>query len=200
MKQLIFLAFALVSCAPAQTLQQGERDRAMSHLHATRKLFLDSLAGVTPEQWAWKPAPDVWSIAEVAEHIAVSEQGLFQLVKKVVSDPAPDAAAMAKVNKANDEKIIALVVDRSKKAQAPEFLQPKRRFANVAEVVAQFKKDRDATIEYMQTTQDALRAHATPHPLLQMLDAYQWVLLISAHTERHTLQLNEVKTKPGFPK
>ncbi|MBI4905445.1 MAG: DinB family protein [Acidobacteria bacterium] len=200
MKNFLILGLALVSCAPAQTLQQGERDRAMSHLHSTRKLFLDSLVEVTPEQWNWKPAPDVWSIAEVAEHIAVSEQSLFQLVKKVVNSPVPEAAAMAKVSKSNDEKILAMLVDRSKKAQAPEFLQPKRRFANAAELIEHFKKDRDATIEYVQTTQDALRAHATPHPVFQMMDAYQWILLISGHSERHTLQLNEVKTKPGFPK
>lgn len=185
--------------AGAQTLQQGERDRAMSHLHATRKLFLDAVANITLEQWNWKPAPDVWSMGEVAEHIAVSEQTIFALVKKMMNAPAAPEA-LAKVNKGNDEKVLTAVVDRSQKFQAPEMLQPKRRFANKDELVSQFKKDRDATIEYVQTTQDALRAHAGPHPALQMLDCYQWILLISAHSERHTLQLKEVMTKAGFPK
>lgn len=200
MKRLLILGLLAVAYAPAQPLQQGERDRAMSHLHATRKLFLDSLAGVTAEQWAWKPAADVWSIAEVAEHIAISEQTIFQLAQKVANSPAPSADQMAKVNKANDEKLLVSVVDRSAKFQAPEFLKPTHRWANMAELTASFKKDRDATIEYVQTTQDALRAHGAPHPVFQMIDAYQWILLLSAHTERHVLQLNEVKTKPGFPK
>jgi hypothetical protein len=32
------------------------------------------------------------------------------------------------------------------------------------------------------------------------LDAYEWVLLIAAHSERHTKQINEVKTDPNFPR
>jgi hypothetical protein len=207
-KHLLILGLLAAGCViaqpaqpaqPGQPLQQGERDRAMSHLHATRKLFLDSVAGVTPEQWSWKPAPDVWSIAEVAEHIAISEQSIFQLVKKIVSGPEANAEQLAKT-KGKDEKVLAGLVDRSTKFQAPEFLRPVHRWSNAADLVAQFKRDRDSTIEYVQTTQDALRAHAVPHPALQMLDSYQWILLISAHSERHVLQLNEVKTKPGFPK
>jgi hypothetical protein len=30
-------------------------------------------------------------------------------------------------------------------------------------------------------------------------DAYEWVLLIGAHSERHTKQMEEVKTSPGYP-
>lgn len=37
-------------------------------------------------------------------------------------------------------------------------------------------------------------------PLGKKLDGYQWVLFISAHSERHTKQINEVKADPGFPK
>jgi len=33
-----------------------------------------------------------------------------------------------------------------------------------------------------------------------MLDAYQWILLLSGHTERHTLQILEVKADPKYPK
>jgi hypothetical protein len=32
------------------------------------------------------------------------------------------------------------------------------------------------------------------------MDAFEWVLLVSAHAERHTRQLQEVKADPGFPK
>jgi hypothetical protein len=45
-----------------------------------------------------------------------------------------------------------------------------------------------------------LRDHAIDSPLGKKLDAYQWVLFISAHSERHTKQINEVKADAGFPK
>jgi hypothetical protein len=38
-----------------------------------------------------------------------------------------------------------------------------------------------------------------PHPVMGLLDAYQWVLLVSAHAARHTKQIEEVKTSAKFP-
>jgi hypothetical protein len=31
------------------------------------------------------------------------------------------------------------------------------------------------------------------------MDAYQWLLLLAAHTERHTAQIEEIKADPKFP-
>lgn len=183
---------------PPVALKQGERDRAMSHMHATRKMFLDSLAGVTQAQWEFKPAPEVWSIAEVAEHITLSEDMLFDLATKRALKTPPDPAM--KTDPAGDEKLLAAVVDRSTKVKAPEALNPKRTFQTMTELISEFKKRRDRNIAYVQTTEDPLRAHAAKHPVLGPLDAYQWLLLLSAHSERHTLQLNEVKQHPNFPK
>ena len=51
-----------------------------------------------------------------------------------------------------------------------------------------------------EAIQTDLRAFAGPHPAFEMLDAYDWLLFLSGHTERHTLQIQEVKADPGFPK
>jgi hypothetical protein len=45
-----------------------------------------------------------------------------------------------------------------------------------------------------------LRAHSAPHPAFQTLDAYQWILFMAAHSDRHTQQINEVKAQPRYPK
>ena len=55
-------------------------------------------------------------------------------------------------------------------------------------------------MDYVHTTNDDLRDHFGPHPMLGTLDAYQWILLISAHSERHTKQIEEVKADPNFPR
>ncbi len=52
----------------------------------------------------------------------------------------------------------------------------------------------------MKGTQDDLRAHSAPHPVLKTIDAYQWLLLLSAHSARHAAQIEEVKADPNFPK
>lgn len=198
MKLTALLAFATVLAA--EPLAQGERDRAMSYMHATRKQFLDSVAGLSKAQWEYKPAPEVWSAAEVAEHIALSEDTLFELVtKKIVGGPPADDAKRA-ATKGKDEQVMKVITDRSQKVQAPEFLRPSHKWKTMEELVAHFKQSRDRNIAYLQTTQDDLRSRVASHPVMKELDAYQWLIMIAAHSERHTMQLNEVKNSAGFPK
>jgi hypothetical protein len=45
-----------------------------------------------------------------------------------------------------------------------------------------------------------LRDHALESPLGQKLDAYEWILFIGAHSERHTKQIKEVMADANFPK
>src|ERR1051326_6081964 len=86
---LLHAAFVVALPLAAQTLTQHERDFAMSQLHASRKLFLDSVSGLTPEQRTYKPSPDRWSVAECAEHITVSEDVIFGLIQnQILKSPA----------------------------------------------------------------------------------------------------------------
>jgi hypothetical protein len=182
----------------AQTLTQGERDRALSELYASRKQFLDSVDGLTEAQWNFKPAPNVWSIAECAEHIAVSEDLLLDSLPKLMQSPAePRKRAEAK---GKDELVLKAMVDRSRKFQAPEMLVPAHRWHNQAALVEHFRESRDRTLDYVRTTEDDLRDHFFEHPVFKTLDAYQFILTVSAHSQRHTMQLNEVKQAAGFPK
>ena len=198
-KSLVFAVFVAASLLPAETLNQHERDFAMSHLHATRKLFLDSVTGLTPEQWNFKPAPDRWSIGECAEHITISEDFIFGLIQNQIlkSPAAPEKRAEVK---GKDEAVVEKIPDRSKKFTAPEPITPKKRWPDPDALIAHFKEARDAHIRYVETTQDDLRDHFFTHPVMGLIDAYQWILLMSAHSERHTEQINEVKTDPKYPK
>ena len=63
-----------------------------------------------------------------------------------------------------------------------------------------FLARRDSTIEYLRTTQDGLKDHFIPHPFLGTVDLYEFLIFIAAHSERHTLQVEEVMANPNFPK
>ena len=186
------------TAAPA-TLTPEERELALKSFQTTRDNFLKSIARLSQAQWTFKPAPDRWSVAEVAEHITVSESGLFGLVQKqIMSSPAtPDKRDQVK---GKDEIVLERVPDRSHKAQAPEFLRPTGRWATEADLTKAFEDSRAATMDYVRTTNDDLRDHFFDHPILGTLDGYQWLLLISAHSARHTAQIEEVKADPNFPK
>jgi hypothetical protein len=197
----LFVAVAALAqtAAPTPTLSAAERENALKSLQATHDAFLQSISGLSEKQWTFKAAPDRWSIAEVSEHIAVAESMIFGLVqtKFMPGPPTPEKRAEVKVT---DEVILERVPDRSRKAQAPEFLKPTGRFADRAAVTKAFEDARAKTMDYVRTTTDDLRDHFGPHPMLGTMDAYQWILLISAHSERHTKQIEEVKADPNFPK
>ncbi len=93
-----------------------------------------------------------------------------------------------------------MVEDRSMKQKAPEEILPgKSPYHTLAETLDAFKADRNKLIDYIQKTNDDMRSHVAKMPF-GALDSYQLVLLISAHTNRHTQQINEVKADPEFPK
>jgi hypothetical protein len=45
-----------------------------------------------------------------------------------------------------------------------------------------------------------LRGHAAENPMGGKWDAYKFIRLIAAHSERHTKQIEEVKANENFPK
>ena len=192
---------AIAQSAPAAstTLTPQEREFALKQYETTRDNFLKSIAGLSQKQWTFKPAPDRWSVAEVAEHITVSESTLMGLIQKQVMQ-SPAAPEKREQVKGRDEMILQRMPDRSHKAQAPEILRPTGRWATEADLTKAFEQSRQANIDYIRTTSDDLRDHFFDHPAFGTLDGYQWLLLLSAHSARHTAQIEEVKANPNFPK
>jgi DinB family protein len=199
----IFLAIALLWAADStQTLTQNERDQAVAELEGSKKAFLDATKGLSAVQWNFKPAPERWSVAECSEHIALAEGFIFGLVsERIMKAPAnPEKRDAAK---GKDEMIVKMMQDRSHKATAPEPIDPaKHGTMTPEETLKLFGESRAHTIEYIKTTQEDLRDHLFDHPVpaIGTLDGYQWIMLISGHTRRHTAQILEVKADPHFPK
>ena len=188
-----------LSLAPAyaQPLTQQERDSLLKHLQQTRQGFLDSIAGVSDAQWTFRAGPDRWSIAEVAEHIAISESTILA----IVTDQIPKTPAISpNPNAIPDEKLLAWLLDRTSKFQAPDMLKPTNRWATRDALMKDFIAAREKTATFVKTTTDDLHGHGVPHPVFKMLDGYQWVLLLSGHAARHTAQILEVKESPAYPK
>ena len=201
LRTTVALATLIPAAWSANVLSQSDRDFAMSSLHASRKVFLDSVANLTDAQWNFKAAPDRWSIAECAEHIAISEDFIAGVAKQTLAAPAaPEKMLPAEQARAKDEKLLQMVPNRSQKFQAPEPIKPTHRFKTPQEAVDHFKESRDTNIAYVEKTADPLREHFSKHPAAGDLDAYEWMLLMSGHTERHTMQILEVKADPGYPR
>jgi uncharacterized damage-inducible protein DinB len=184
------------AAASAQEVTQAEKERALQYLETTKKGVLDATKGLSEAQWNFKAAPDRWSVAQVMEHIAAAEDFIRGMLKeKIMMAPAGEAGRDVKKT---DDAVMAMVPDRTNKVQAPEPLVPTNRFGSPADSVKHFVESRATTEEFLKTT-TGLRDHVTDSPMGK-LDGYEFVLLIAAHSERHTKQINEVKADPNFPK
>jgi hypothetical protein len=182
--------------ASAQEVTPAEKDRALQYLETTKKNVLEATKGLSEAQWNFKPAPDRWSVAQVMEHIAAAEDFIRTLTKeKIMAAPAGEPGRDLKKT---DEAVLAMVPDRTSKVQAPEPLVPTNRFATPEGSIKHFVESRAETEGFLKTA-TGMRDHVSDSPLGK-LDAYEFVLLIAAHSERHTKQINEVKADANFPK
>jgi hypothetical protein len=191
---LVLMAGAVA--ASGQEVTQAEKERALQYLETTKKGVLEATKGLSEAQWNFKAAPDRWSVAQVMEHIAAAEDFIRGALKeKVMMAPAGEPGRDVKKT---DEAVMAMVPDRTNKVQAPEPLVPTNRFGSPEGSVKHFVESRATTEEFLKST-TGLRDHVTDSPMGK-LDGYEFVLLIAAHSERHTKQINEVKADPNFPK
>ena len=192
-------AEATTAASTSGTLTKEERERAIEYLKQTQKEFLAAIDGVSEEQWKFKAAPEKWSIAETAEHIALTEELIWNRVSGQImkSPPAPEKRAEVQ---GKDELIMKVIPDRSRKANAPEQLQPSGRWATRAELAKHFEETRAKEIAYLTETKEDLRSHFGEHPFLKTMDALQWLIFNGAHGKRHTAQILEVKAEPNYPK
>jgi hypothetical protein len=193
---MAMVLMAGAAAAAAQEVTQAEKERALQYLETTKKGVLDATKGLSEAQWNFKAGPDRWSVAQVMEHIAAAEDFIRGALKeKVMMAPAGEPGRDVKKT---DEAVLAMVPDRTTKVQAPEPLVPTNRFGSPADSVKHFVESRATTEEFLKTT-TGLRDHVTDSPMGK-LDGYEFVLLIAAHSERHTKQISEVKADPNFPK
>ena len=155
------------------------------------------MEGVTETQSRWKPAADRWSILEYVEHLAISDDGLVEMIRKSLgTPPRPETEEQ---RKAREQKIRDTPMPRGIN-RAPEMLEPGGRFQSLADALAAFLAARERTLDFARSTQDDLRSHFSPHTVLGPLDGYQWLNGNAHHVETHAGHIREIREMPEFPK
>lgn len=174
-----------------------ERDYAINALNTTRDALHESLHGLSNVQLSFKPGSERWSIAECMEHIALIELGIFGAIQKGMAYPA-NSEKRAEI-KFSDVDVIKAVRSRAVTFPAPDPFLPTGHYDSVSASLEAFNQQREAVITFVKTVNEDLRTHYFRHPALGWLDAYQAILVLASHSERHRKQIEEIKVSPGFP-
>lgn len=190
---LIFVSFINFTTE----LTPEEREMAAAEMTKTQNHLLASLEGLSEAQLNFKSSAESWSIAECTEHLALSENNIFGMLQGALAEEA-NPARREEVQ-ISDEQLVMMITDRSQKVKTFAAFEPSGKFGSVSNSLAEFEKLRKEHIAYVNTTDDDLRNHFTQLPF-GTIDAYQILLFMSAHTERHILQIEEVMAHEDFPK
>ncbi len=177
---------------PASPLTALERQHFLAHLEMTEGWLAEEVSGLSPAQLQFRPAPDSWNILEVLDHLTVAEpiywSDLQGAMKAPPASPRPSAS---------DESVLWYGIDRMQRQKAIPAELPKGQLRDAKVGLTALRKLHAEMMQYARTTDDDLRAHVVKR---EGCDAYQWLLLISTHEQRHVLQIREIKVDPKFPK
>lgn len=182
----------------AQQLTPQKRTKAIELLQQTEAGVFAAAKGLSEAQLNFRPAADKWSVTECIKHIAAAEKELWAMAEPALSQPAnPEKRAELKFS---DDDLVKAVEDRTHKSKTFTALEPANSpYQTVPEALAAFKAGREKLITLVKNTKVDLRNHVVVLPV-GTYDSYQFILLIAAHSNRHTQQIDEVKASPDFPK
>ncbi len=179
------------SSAVAGPLTAAERQRLVAHLEMTESWLIDEVSGLSPAQLQFRRAPGTWTIMEVVEHLVVAEPIYWADLQKALKAPPS-----ARKGFATDADILWYGVDRTQRQKAVPAEEPKGQLRDLRVGLDAFRKLRAEMLQLVRTTSEDLRGHIVER---EGSDAYQWLLLISTHGQRHILQIREIKADSRFP-
>lgn len=181
-----------------------ELERAHLYLAQTRTGLVGAIKNLSSDQWTFVPEPANWSVAQIVEHtVFVLERVAGPLQASLVQAPPPPPDH-------DCETIDAIVMSqfpkRLTKLKAPDFALPVGRFSSPAQAIPAVSSACSALAQILDET-PGLRDHAleafplkiVTNSVHSMMDGYQWILAATAHAERHTKQILEVRGAEGFP-
>lgn len=187
----------LAGTVTSTSISSKERKFAASSLKDTKNDVLKSVTSLSESQLNFKPAPDKWSVKECVYHIAISEKNLWALLQASLKQQANPEKRLE--IKWSDEQFIKMIEDRSTKIKTQPAYEPGNTpYKTLDQALESFRTTRMDHLKYIKNSTEDLRNHVVKMPF-GWIDCYQLCLMISAHSNRHMQQIEEIKANSNFP-
>ena len=166
----------------------------LNHLEASRATLRDAVDAVPHSLRETRPDPDRWSVAEVLEHLTRVEEQLTRLLAAKLAEArmngvlGPEEAT----GRVTDSIDSGLLLDRRRRITAGERVLPRGEMDSTT-ALAGLDKTR-ANLRELVISHDGLNLGVVsfPHPVLGVIDGYQWFTFIGTHEARHAAQIREI--------
>ena len=192
---VLLLSGAIAAPLSAQT--KADFDKIQKILEDGKKRFLELIDKTTDEQWTARAPGIRHSIGEEAEHIALSENELQQVVTAALKSPEQPAAVERL--KGKDEVVHEVLLGKDAVAEA--FDSPGK-IVNREELLEFYGAANRKLMNLLESTRESpLAKHVYVHPndKIGELNALQWFYYIAYHRERHIRQIEALLTNPAIP-
>jgi uncharacterized damage-inducible protein DinB len=163
-----------------------------------RRADLESAASGLPyERWSERPAADSWSVAQVFDHLHLSEAGIARLLAKRIARAKEAGVGPERSDESVLHELDFFPVVDGPKRQAPEIVvpRPEARAPEVHDALRRSRGDLHAALREGDGL--ALGEVTATHPALGVINLYQWVLFVGQHEARHTRQVAEIVRRLG---
>ncbi|QSB09448.1 DinB family protein [Lysinibacillus fusiformis] len=155
------------------------------HLDATRTQLLQEIDTLDDTAFNRKPDVQSWSVAQICHHLVLVEEA----TRKAIA-----WGLKAQENSTPARKNVQLILDRTKKIQAPSIVEPTEQPFTVQAMQDLLATTRKNLLAFLQTIEDpeVLAKRAVQHPALGELPLDQWIEMVYLHEQRHIEQLQEI--------
>ena len=157
-------------------------------LEKGRKGLFDDLKAYKDETINQKPSPDAWSIAQVIEHLIMSEELSLQYLKKKTLDTSkvPVAGLASQWRFLLTRTVFMLNI----KYKAPSLIVPQSDFVSVKELDARWTRVRNDTYTLLNSLPDGdLKKEIWKHAIAGKMNIYQMLAFFNIHFSRHRKQV-----------
>lgn len=160
--------------------------------------FLSQLADLDEAQLRFRPAPDAWSLLDVADHLSKIEG----TVAAALAEGIPEGKAKRKLKHVLKLRMVLLALSLPVRVKVP---------ANARGVVpdddltldgvrAGWEENRAALAGQLASYGDGdMRRMVVRHPVAGPVDPRHTVDFLNAHFDHHLYQVARIRKHPGFP-
>jgi hypothetical protein len=138
----------------------------------------------------FKQSEDTWSILEGLEHIFLINKAVYKVLTtpaKVIESAPVELFGEQKINK-------LLVINRGFKVGAPDFYKPTGSFISIDTAKQNLNGINNRILNHINTYKIEEETITIKHPMLGEMTKVDWVHFMIAHTNRHILQIEEIKS------
>jgi DinB superfamily len=166
-------------------------DEIFSALATTRRHIYEQVESLSDEQATARQTPDCWSVAEIIEHLSMSEARILALVSKLLGQ---EAAVAANAGSSGTSISIQMMTDRAtERFTAPAFLEPTGNLP-LSISLAKLRESRAALLGLRSRIEATDYSHVTyPHPVFGPLNLYQWLAAAEFHECKHLDQIQTLR-------